>query len=375
MIDRKDGQNDMIKLKRHYAAMALILPLFGCDSSGQNVENKNVAEDKNKVSQTYSNQVADDKMLLVLSAPSVHDPYYKSAFQRIINFQIDYAKSILGNDNVLILVDKDTKPYFAGKVPEDILLVDDVRDIWMRDFTTINPIKPIQFTYTWASMTQKQSKDVQKSFNRFADHYQIQRTKTDLMLDGGNLVDDYAGRVITTTRFMEDNELSYNEAKQELKATLGASEVAILEPDEEVLAHSDGMVSWVDKNTLLVNDYSKTPAFRTTVMDELKASFPTAKIVEVPVEYKTNPKGEWEGFESACGINLNATVTYNNIYVPTFNMSYDQNALTIIKQNTRKKVIPVNAESVCPMGGSVRCLTWQVTGANAVKLIQAARDK
>jgi agmatine/peptidylarginine deiminase len=56
-------------------------------------------------------------------------------------------------------------------------------------------------------------------------------------------------------------------------------------------------------------------------------------------------------------------------------MPHDQKALTIIKQNTSKKVIPVNAESVCPMGGSVRCLTWQVTGANAVKLIQAARDK
>lgn len=375
MIDRKDGRKHMIKLKRHYAVMALILSLFGCDSSGRNIENNKAIEDKNKVSQTYSNQAADDKMLLVLSAPSVHDPYYKSAFQRIVDFQIDYAKSILGNDNVVILVDEDTKPYFTGKVPEDILLVDDVRDIWMRDFTTVNPMQPVQFTYTWASMTKKQSKDVQKSFNQFADRYQIQRAKTDLMIDGGNLVDDYAGRVITTTRFMEDNELSHNEAKQELKTTLGATEVAILEPDEEVLAHSDGMVSWVDKNTLLVNDYSKTPSFRTTVMKELKASFPTAKIVEVPVEYKTNPKGQWEGFESACGVNLNATVTQHNIYVPTFNMPHDQKALTIIKQNTSKKVIPVNAESVCPMGGSVRCLTWQVTGGNAAKLIQAARDK
>ena len=375
MIDRKDGRKHMIKRMRHYAVMALILSLLGCDSSGRNVENNKAIEDKNKVSQTYSNQVTDDRMLLVLSAPSVHDPYYKSAFQRIVDFQIDYAKSILGNDNVVIVVDKDTKPYFTGKVPEDILLVDDVRDIWMRDFTTVNPMQPVQFTYTWASMTKKQSKDVQKSFSQFADRYQIQRTKTDLMIDGGNLVDDYAGRVITTTRFMEDNELSYNEAKQELKSTLGATEVAILEPDEEVLAHSDGMVSWVDKNTLLVNDYSKTPAFRTTVMKELKASFPTAKIVEVPVEYKTNPKGQWEGFESACGVNLNATVTHHNIYVPTFNMPHDQKALSIIKQNTSKKVIPVNAESVCPMGGSVRCLTWQVTGDNAVKLIQAARDK
>lgn len=375
MIDRKDGRKHMIKPKSYYALIAFMLPFCGCDSSGRNIENNKVVEDKNKVSKTYSNQPADDKMLLVLSAPSIHDPYYKPAFQRIVDFQINYAKSILGNDNVVILVDEDTKPYFTGKVPEDILLVDNVRDIWMRDFTTVNPIKPVQFIYTWASMSEKQSKAVQKSFSRFAVRYQIQRAKTDLMIDGGNLVDDYAGRVITTTRFMEDNELSYDEAKQELKMVLGAKEVAILEPDEEVLAHSDGMVSWVDKNTLLVNDYSKTPSFRTTVMDELKTSFPSAKIVEVPVEYKTNPKGQWDGFESACGVNLNATVTHNNIYVPTFNMPHDQKALSIIKQNTSKKVIPINAESVCPMGGSVRCLTWQVAGENAGKLIQAARER
>ena len=204
----------MIIRKCDYAVMALILSLSGCDSSVSNIENKKAIEDKNKVSQTYSNQVADNKMLLVLSAPSIHDPYYKSAFQRIVDFQINYAKSILGNDNVVILVDEDTKPYFTGKVPEDILLVDDVRDIWMRDFTTVNPIKPVQFTYTWASMSEKQSKAVQKSFSRFADRYKIQRAKTDLLIDGGNIVDDYAGRIITTTRFMEDNELSYDEAKQ-----------------------------------------------------------------------------------------------------------------------------------------------------------------
>ena len=56
-------------------------------------------------------------------------------------------------------------------------------------------------------------------------------------------------------------------------------------------------------------------------------------------------------------------------------MPHDQKALRMIKQNTTKKVIPINAESVCPMGGSVRCLTWQVTGENAVKLIQAARER
>ena len=91
-----------------------------------------------------------------------------------------------------------------------------------------------------------------------------------MLIDGGNIVDNYAGKAITTTRFMEDNSLSYEEAKHELKQLLGANAIAIIEADEEVLAHSDGMVSWIDENVLLVNDYSTSPDFRTAVIDELK---------------------------------------------------------------------------------------------------------
>ena len=322
----------------------------------------------------FSNQISDNRMLLVLSAPSVHDTYYQSAFQMIVDFQIEYAKAIMGNDNVVVIVDADTIVYYEYGLPEDVLLSAEIYDIWARDFTLVNPINPVQFQYTWASMTKQESGEVQGSFSAFANRYGLKRSKTRLLLDGGNLVDDYAGRVITTTRFMEDNDLSYSEAKEALMDLLNATEVAILEPDEEVLAHSDGMVMWVDENTLLVNDYSVEPAFRDLVLDELRASFPSATIIEVPVEYGQNKAGEWEGFESACGVNLNSVLTFENIYVPIFNMAHDQRAVDIIRENTRKNVITINAEGVCPMGGSVRCLTWQLTGENAEKIILAARE-
>jgi agmatine/peptidylarginine deiminase len=330
-------------------------------------------KDKSSESGT-TNIISSDRMLLVLSAPSIHDDYYTKAFKKIVDFQINYAKAIIGNDNVVVIVDKNTRKYYENELPEDILITADVHDIWVRDFTTINPLNPVQFKYTWASMTEQESKEVQESFSEFADSYSIKRKTTSLLIDGGNIVDNYAGKIITTTRFMEDNNLTYEEAKRQLKNLLGAKEVAIVEPDEEVLAHSDGMVSWVDENTLLINDYSDKPAFRTKVMDELKLSFPGTIIIEVPVEYKSNTPGQWEGFESACGINLNATMTFKNIYVPIFNMPHEQKVLNVIKQQTSKKVIAINAESVCPMGGSVRCLTWQLTGTNAEKLIVAAKE-
>ena len=321
-----------------------------------------------------SNVISDDRMLLVLSAPSVHDTYYSSAFQLIIDFQVNYAKAVMGHDNVVVIVDADTKSHYENRLPGDVLITADVYDIWVRDFTTLNPLNPVQFRYTWASMTQQESVEVQNSFKTFADRYEIQRDTTDLLLDGGNMVDNYAGKVVTTTRFMEDNSLTYSEAEQELKRLLNATEVAILEPDEEVLAHSDGMVMWTDENTLLVNDYSDYPDFRASVMDELETSFTDTAIIEVPVQYVSNEPGQWEGFESACGVNLNSVLTFRNIYVPVFSMPHDQQAVDIIRQNTDRNVITVNAEGVCPMGGSVRCLTWQLTGENAEKLIIAARE-
>jgi agmatine/peptidylarginine deiminase len=313
-------------------------------------------------------------MLLVLSAPSLHDEYYKDTLQKIVNFQIEYANKILSNDNVIIIVDEDTKQYYEDKVPSDVLLVDEIHDIWMRDFTTINPFNPTQFTYSWSSMSKSESKDVQNSFNDIADKLNIVRQKTNLIIDGGNIVDNYNSKLITTTRFLEDNKLTVAEGKEKLKELLHAKEVAILEPDEDILAHSDGIVSWIDDNTLLVNDYGEDKEYRDLVINELKNSFPDTKIIEVPVIFQENKPGEWEGFNSACGVNLNAVLTKNNLYVPTFGIENDEKVLGIIKANTSKNVIPISAEKVCSMGGSVRCLTWQVAGENSKKIITAARN-
>lgn len=318
-----------------------------------------------------TNQVEIDRMLLVLSAPSVGDKYYTKHFKEIIDFHVGYAKAIIGHDNVVVLADAATMPYLQGRLPEDVLLQSDVNDIWMRDFTTVNPEDPVQFRYTWASMSKSKSKEVQGSFHRFADGHQIRRGTTHLVLDGGNIVDNYAGRVITTTRFLEDNKLTMAEGKEQLKSVLGATEVAILPPDDETLAHSDGMVMFSDADTLLVNDYRSDPAFRTQVLAELKSAFPGAKIVEVPVIFDDKPTGSDIG--SAHGINVNTTATYKHLYVPTFGIENDDVALEMIRANTSKTVVPVPASGVCRMGGSVRCLTWQLTGENAQRLIEAAR--
>ncbi|MCU0240693.1 MAG: hypothetical protein MUC29_14730, partial [Pyrinomonadaceae bacterium] len=131
--------------------LTLIILLFLQINCAETSVNKPLPNEEN--TQRFSNEPAKDKMLLVLSAPSVHNNYYKPAFQKIVDFQIDYAATILNYDNVVVIVDKDTKRFYEGKLPEDVLLTAEVFDIWMRDFTTVNPIEPTQFQYTWASMS------------------------------------------------------------------------------------------------------------------------------------------------------------------------------------------------------------------------------
>lgn len=310
-------------------------------------------------------------MLIVLSAPSVNDSYYQDVYQQIIDFQVAYANTIIGNDNVVIVADEDTMPLLKSRVPNDVLLEESLADIWMRDFTIVIPNKPIRFKYRPSYFEfMGDAIYIQNAFERFANRWDLQYQKTDLVIDGGNIVDNNKDMVITTERFLEDNRLSISEAKDALKLVLGTEHVAIIPYDDEVLGHADGMVMFADENTVLVNRYDEP--FRTEVLAALRDGLPEdIEIVEVEAEFDFS---EWDGFASACGINLNATVTNEHIYVPVFGTPNDDQTVELIASNTTKFVHEVNAEDVCFMGGSVRCLSWQLEGENALRLIEAARN-
>ncbi|MEG3617861.1 agmatine deiminase family protein [Magnetovibrio sp. PR-2] len=302
---------------------------------------------------------AADKHLIVIAAPSLldthDDPDYAEVFDDIVEFDIAYANAVYGHDDVRVVVDEETVQFYKGRVPDEVLVIDYMPHIWARDYTTINPDIPVQFRYTAHSFEGDQSEAdfIQTEFNRFTKAYGLNFPKTKYILDGGNIVDNSAGRVITTTRFLKDNGLTKSQGIAVLKDLLNATQVAVLPPDHDWLAHSDGMVMFVEENTLFVNRYDEP--FRTEVLDELHRAFPGIKIVEIEADWDDSEPG------SACGINVNATVTPNYIYMPHFDNRLSDVALKTIQRHTTKQVIAVPSNTVCKLGGSVRCLTWQTT--------------
>lgn len=326
-----------------------------------------------KDSLPYSNQIDDDKMLLVITPPSIHNHYYADAYDDIVAFDIAYAKHILGKDNVIVLGDAATIDYLKQHLPEDILLQQNLEDIWLRDCSMVMPYAPIQFRYAAAAQGNQADADyVQEKFNAFANKYKIKFSTSPYTLDGGNFVDNYNGRAILSDRFLEDNHLTYQAAKAYLKQALGLNEVAIIPNDDpNGLAHADGQVMFIDNNTIAVTDYNE-PAYQQLIHDELRTAFPGIKLLKVPTIRDTTI---WDArFGSSCGVHINSTVTKHHIYLPVFGNATDDQAIQLIQRNSSKTVVPIDASLVCRMGGSVRCLSWQVAGENAKRLIEAARQ-
>ncbi|CAF1246672.1 unnamed protein product [Rotaria sp. Silwood1] len=146
---------------------------------------------------------------------------------------------------------------------------------------------------------------------------------------------------------------------------MGAHQIAIIpELPDDTTGHADGMLMWVSNDKILLSQASEPQ--RTQIMSELEKSFPGVKIIEIPDYYQ---HATWKGFTSACNIFVNAIVTDQYIYMPTFNGPHDTSMFDLIQSHTIKKVIAVPAEKVSFMGGSVRCLSWQVKGELKKKIL------
>jgi len=319
-----------------------------------------------------SNIASAERTLILLAAPSASDRYYKSRRKEILTFQMAYAKRILGKDNVVILGDKKTLRELSKELPEDILLEAPMRDIWMRDFTSVIPDRPILFRYSAAAQGDNQPTAdwVQAEFLRFAKRHDLRFRRTSRILDGGNVVDNGQDKAIVTDRFLSDNRLSKSQAIALLQKELGVERVAILPADpEDSLAHADGMALFIASNTVALTSYGG--AFQKTLKHELHKAFPGIQIIEFETRFDTEA---WDPkFGSAKGIYANATVTDDYIYLPVYGMETDAKAIEQIRTRTDREIVTIDASPIARMGGSVRCLSGQMKGENALKLIRAAQ--
>ncbi len=324
-----------------------------------------------------SSQATQAEVIVLAAAPTHLDDYYDEVTDDIFDFHVAYAKLIEKyGDHVIILTNDEFYDDYVAALGSEKVVLAPMLDIWMRDFTVLNAVKPVMFRYSAAGQghDQKAADEVQEVFAAFAEEVGLEFSETGLINDGGNFVDDYAGHAVISRKFLRDNKLNESVAREKVRAVTGAKHVAFIEADEQGgLEHADGVVSFIDENTLIINAYPDDPEYASEVKAVLKASLPGVAIHEIIAPYDDSKIYD-ERFGSACGLYTNALVTPERIYFPQFGIPEDGIALKQIKAITQKEVVPVSSKQVCHMGGGVRCMSLQLRGTNANKMLDYALD-
>jgi agmatine/peptidylarginine deiminase len=309
--------------------------------------------------------------VILTVAPRVEDKTYRDHFDALIAFLGSLIAAAHPDDTVLTIVDSATRAAIGDRLPGDRLLEGELDDIWIRDFGPVPAAgELVQFVYRPVYHPLSFSNQVVASWAHWLAGAGIVTRPVELILDGGNLVYNRVGDAVVTERVLRDNPgRTREEIRVQLVDEAGLRRVAIVpEGPREKTGHADGLVSWLAPKVIGIGRVDEP--FRSRIGQSLAEQLPDVTLVDVPHA----PTGElWHGWESCSGIYANSLVTRHAHYVPQFGLGKDEPALTVYRQQADRPVIPVETGPEVRLGGTIRCLTVEIEGAVAERLL-ALRD-
>jgi len=232
------------------------------------------------------------------------------------------------------------------------------KDVWAVDFMPIQIEleKFIQFVYNPSYLQSKASLKTISNTEQICKEIGIETIKTNIVLDGGNVVKT-TNKVFITDRVFKDNP-NYERKKliKELYELLQIEKLYLLpEQPGDFTGHSDGMIRFIDENTIIVNDYSKEKK-------EFYSAFEIAvhntglDCIKIPYNIYNNKSDK-----NANGDYINYLQMDNLVVIPTFNLKEDE---IVVKQFeelfTGQKIVTVESNEIAKDGGILNCITWNL---------------
>ncbi len=266
--------------------------------------------------------------------------------------------------------------YLADKLPKDYpdfherfekvllesnieyALLPNTKDIWAVDYMPIQveSNKFVRFVYNPSYLRTKALRKTISDVDEICKEIGIEAIKTDIIIDGGNLT-RWTNKVIMTDRVFKDNP-NY-ERKQLIKDIHELLQVDkiyfVPEQPGDFTGHSDGMVRFVDENTVVVNDYCREK-------DWFKSAFEIAlhnaglDLVRIPYNVYSNKTND-----QANGCYINYLQMADIVIVPTFGMKEDDDAVKQLELVFKgQTVTALESNEIANEGGVLNCVTWNI---------------
>jgi agmatine deiminase len=241
--------------------------------------------------------------------------------------------------------------------------IENTNDVWARDYMPIQVTKDklIEYRYDpdYLQGIEKGRRDRKTYPDIVCDSLNLNTVKTDIILDGGNVIKG-SNSVILTDKIVEENKRHYKRQPliEKLRQLFEVEKVILIPWDKgEEYGHADGMVRFINDDTVLINE-----DFEPVDNDFVEKFFGALKANNLTFEklsFKT-PKKDTKRWAY-----LNFLQMKDIILLPKFGIAEDEQALEQFKflfpeYAKRDRIIQVFANSLVKEDGAFNCITWNI---------------
>jgi agmatine deiminase len=234
-------------------------------------------------------------------------------------------------------------------------------DIWCRDYmpaqTKANSF--VQYRYEPDYLLSKKYRRTKTYPDLVCDRIGIQTCKTNIILDGGNIVKS-KNKVIMTDKIIPENSPHFLKAEllSELRKLFEVDEIVFIPWFiEDEFGHSDGILRFIDEDHVLVDGYHKLSksAYSEKLYKVLKMHHLKPVELNFNVQYQSNKN--W-GY-------LNFLQMENLLLIPQFGIDEDEQALEQFKQYypdyaAKSQIESIDASVLIKDGGVLNCASWNI---------------
>lgn len=247
-------------------------------------------------------------------------------------------------------------PHFLEALKENDIpfkIMKRTNDIWARDYMPIQIYdnRFVQYSYNPDYLQEKQEdRESITDVDAVCQEIGIECVKTDLIIDGGNVVKAGQYIIMTEKVYKENPNLTPSEIRNQLRKLFHCDLIMLPWDKNEKYGHADGIVKAIDDHTVLLTNYADYDSQTAERFSKILSQYFDVKTLHYS---ETSNDLNWAY--------INFLRVGDVIILPGLNIPEDQQALQQIKRYYPScKVVQIDSSEVVKKDGALNCITWNI---------------
>lgn len=241
--------------------------------------------------------------------------------------------------------------------------LENTQDIWCRDYMPVQVDNGqfVEYRYDPDYLQAVKYRHLKTYPDMVCEAMGLKTTKTNIILDGGNVIRS-ENRVILTDKIFKENKAIYskNELLAELRRLFKVKDVIIIpwDKESEEYGHADGMIRFIDEDHVLINAYFRE--YSSSFQDKLYGVLDEAGIHLTEINFNVDKPDEEFNWAYVNFLQLG-----DLIIVPKIGIAEDSQALEQIRTAfpvyaSMNRVVDIDVTPILEDGGALNCISWNI---------------